>query len=128
MISMKARVKQDRVRIGSVMIDAPEGEDNRMDWYAVTLRMGRGSVTTKVGHGKAVCADPTAEDVLSMLASAAVDVENADSFEDWCAEFGRNTDSRKAYEQWEEAQEAAAEFRRFLGDKYDAYLWHTERV
>jgi hypothetical protein len=127
MISMKARVTQDRVRIDSAMIDTPEGEDNRMDWYAVTLRMGRGSLTTRVGHGKAVCSDPTAEDVLSMLASAAVDVENADSFEDWCAEFGRNTDSRKVYGQWEEAQERAADLRRFLGDKYDAYLWETGR-
>ena len=54
---------------------------------------------------------PTAEDVLASLLMDARDVE---SFEDWCGEYGYDTDSRKALELYLRLQTVARDVRALL--------------
>lgn len=67
----------------------------------VTLDLPAGTFTTQYRQGIAHKVKPTAEEVLHSLV---VDAQTADeSFEDWCASLGYDSDSRKAlvmYEQY----------------------------
>ena len=74
-------------------------------------------------------AKPTAEEVLDCLASDAGTVENTPDFEDFCSEFGYDSDSRKAEKTWKAIQHSASRLRNFLGDDlFDRLVWHTERA
>lgn len=70
-------------------------------------------------------AKPTATEVLSCLASDAAGLENNNSFEDWCDEYGYDTDSRKAEKTYKACKHIASRLRTFLGDDlYNQLLWH----
>ena len=74
--------------------------------------------------GCALCREPTAEDVLQSLLS---DASSADeSFEDWCGEYGYDTDSRKAERTYDQVREHTAKLRAFLGDDFEAYMYETD--
>jgi len=51
--------------------------------------------------------------------SDAQSVDDARDFEDWCAELGYDTDSRKAERTFRACQRIAERLRQFLGDAYD---------
>lgn len=105
-------------------------ESDRMDHWKVTLQSGRRRMTLfySKGHGHNG-AEPTAEEVLDCLASDSSSVENANGFEDWCSEFGYDTDSRSAEETHRACERHAAKLKRLLGDEqYKALLWDTERL
>lgn len=58
---------------------------------------------------------PKAADVLYFLAS---DARGADqSFEDWCGDYGADTDSRSAFATWQACAAMAPRLLRFLGDR-----------
>ena len=69
--------------------------------------------------GMAWNAEPRAADVLSSLVSDASSVH--ESFEDWCANYGYDTDSRKAERTYKACQELAPKVLRFLGDEADLF-------
>jgi hypothetical protein len=95
-----------------------------MHW-AVTLRMGRKQMTVPFSQGWAHTKPPTAADVLDCLAS---DASGADeSFEDWAANYGYDTDSRKAERTYNAVRKQTARLRQFLGDKYEPLL-EVERL
>jgi hypothetical protein len=72
-------------------------------------------------------AKPEAVDVLSCLANDAAGVENAGGFEDWCAEYGYETDSRKAERIYKTCIHQSKRLRQFLGgEAYEQLLWRTE--
>jgi hypothetical protein len=76
-------------------------------------------------HGKA----PEAADVLDCLASDAAGFENARSFEEWCDEYGYDTDSRKAHRTFKVIERQAQRLEKFIGaDEYQALLFDTERL
>lgn len=82
-------------------------------------------------QGSAHTKPPTAEDVLDCLASDAAGMENArGSFEDWCAEYGYDTDSRKAYATFQTVCRQASELKVFLGSviRFETLLWNIERL
>lgn len=54
---------------------------------------------------------PTPYDVLATISSEAT---IPDTFEDWCAEFGCATDSRRAYATWESCRDMALKLVRFF--------------
>lgn len=93
----------------------PLGEALR-DGLTVPFYMGSGG-------GDAL---PTAEGVLSCLLSDAATVASAESFEEWCAELGLDTDSRKAFATYEKTREQSARLLDWLGDRADAYLYQTQ--
>lgn len=100
-----------------------------MDNWKCLIRAGHRQMTVYfskgVGHhGK----EPDIYEVLDCLASDAAGIENARDFDDWCSEYGYDTDSRKAERIYHTCQRQAASLRRLLGDDaYQALLWDTER-
>lgn len=106
----------------------PNMDDSaNMDHWRVVLKAGRSRLTTYFSmgygyHGKA----PKASEVLSCLAS---DASSADeSFEDWCANYDFDTDSRKAERTYRAVQSSTAKLRKFLGESvFDTLLYHTEQ-
>jgi hypothetical protein len=73
-------------------------------------------------------AEPTATEVLDCLASDAAGIDNAVSFEDWCSEYGYDTDSRKAEKTFKACEHEATRLKTFLGeDLYQQLLYWTER-
>lgn len=95
-----------------------------MDWWNVRLRLGDKIMTVPFGMGYGhEGKEPGAVDVLSCLIS---DVTEED-FEDWCATYGYDTDSRKAERTYREIGRQTFRLREFLGDKFDEYVYETER-
>lgn len=72
---------------------------------------------------------PSISDVLDCLAMDAVGIENArGSFDDWCAEYGYDTDSRKAEKTFHICERQAAHLKHFLGaELFEQLLWNTDR-
>jgi hypothetical protein len=72
---------------------------------------------------------PDAGTVLDCLAADAAGHDNADSFEDWAAEYGYETDSRKAERTYNLTGTQAGKLRRFLGNVlYEELLYQVERL
>lgn len=110
-------VKDNEVTI-SVSYGAPENpEFMDADGWTVTLEMAGRRMTTHFykgyGHqGK----EPTAEEVLECLVLDAA-IENL-SYEEWCAEYGYDSDSWRAEKIYAECLKQTEELRKFLGDKF----------
>ena len=122
----------DRNRIGATAKRAASNpnidqEGDKMDNWRVRLTMGRRRLTVPysmgVGHGGR---EPTAADVLSCLAMDAGGLVN--DFGDWCAEYGYDTDSRRAWRTYGVIKTQAGKLRRFLGDAEYAKLTDPEQV
>lgn len=95
--------------------------------YKITLRCQRHTFTTYFSQGCGITREPSASDLLNCLASDAAGFANAQSFEDWCSEYGYDTDSRKAEKTYNVIQKQAEHLERFLPDgEYERLLWHTE--
>lgn len=125
-------IAKHRITADASYADAnPNMDDDgtRMDHWRVRLqRPGkRMSVYFSMGLGLGG-REPGTADVLDCLASDAASVENARDFEDWCAEYGYDTDSRKAHRTYTVCKRQAERLRKFLGeDAYQALLFDTER-
>jgi hypothetical protein len=71
-------------------------------------------------QGPAHSSEPTPADVLSCLLSDASSVDNCRSFEDWCADLGYDSDSRRVLKIFHACEEMQQRLERFLGcDLYD---------
>lgn len=98
-------------------------DGNATDWdasashYQVKVyQEGYGSkpaLVTQYSMGSAHAKAPKLRDVLDSLAMDARGIST--SFEDWCAEYGYDSDSRKALRTYEAYQENAARLRALLG-------------
>jgi hypothetical protein len=87
--------------------------------YRVTLRRRtpRRSMTVPFSCGSGWTREPDAADVLDCLLS---DASSADqSFEDWCGDYGYDTDSRRHERTYKAVVRQTAKLRAFLGDDYD---------
>lgn len=96
-------------------------------WRCELQRAGRRwTVYFSVGKGHKG-APPTCADVLDCLASDSCGVDQ--SFEDWAADLGYDTDSRKAERTFRICQEQARKLKAILGpDAYQELLYETERL
>lgn len=80
-------------------------------------------------QGSAHTEPPSAADVLNCLASDASAIDTSPTFDDWCVEYGYDTDSRKAERTYKQVQAQAKRLRRFFDmDEYEELLWETERL
>jgi hypothetical protein len=129
----------DFIRSARITMTADRADDNphmqdshEMDHWRCILRANgdqrrRLTVPFSMGRGHNGAA-PELADVLDCLASDSAGLENARDFEDWCGEYGYDTDSRKAERTYRTVQRQAKKLRAFLGDDaYKALLWETER-
>lgn len=105
---------------------AAQSFDTMDDWqksahnYRVTLRYGGRQMSLDYFMGSAHTDEPDAEGVLECLLS---DASGADeSFESWCADYGYDSDSRKAERTYKLIQSQTAKLRRLLGDEFDAFM------
>ncbi len=131
MTTMKEFIEQNKITLTSERTDSnPNMDDSsKMDHWKCTLRQPDGrrmTVTFSKGsghHGE----EPEAAEVLDCLASDSSGIENAQSFEDWCGEYGYDTDSRKAEKIFKTCERQAEKLKAFLGHLYKTLLWETER-
>ena len=105
-----------------------EGRDH-MDNWRVTLRCNRSRMTLYFSKGSGHNGEPpTTEEVLDCLASDAAGLLNTSSFEDWCAQYGYDTDSRKAEKIFKAVESETERLRNLLGESlFETLLWNTER-
>lgn len=109
-----------------------DDQDRAMDHWRVTLRRNgadrrsRMTIIFSMGlghHGKM----PTAADVLDCLSSDSSCVR--DDFEEFCANLGYDSDSRKAERIYKACQRAAAKLEKFLGSEaFEQLLNNVERL
>lgn len=101
-------------------------DSGNMDHWRVVLKRPGGkrmSVYYSMGighHGKA----PEAADVLDCLASDGT----TETFEDWCADFGYDSDSRKAHRTYTLCKRQDARLWKFLGEALYTQLQTAERL
>jgi len=96
-----------------------EWKDHGASHWRVTLKHQGRQMTVPFSQGSAISHEPTAEDVLGCLVSDASGFENARSFEEWCSEYGYDTDSRTAERTYQIIEKQAEKVKRLLGDRYD---------
>lgn len=113
-------------RSGIEMTAKPTGrnpnmaDSESMDHWRCTFRVqGRaGSRALIFSMGSAHRGEPP--EVADVLLCLALDASGADqSFEDWCADYGYDTDSRSAERTWRAVRKQTATFRSFFGGR----LW-----
>ncbi len=107
--------------------DTDDWRDSAVEWRVV-LQMGGRMLEVPFWTGVGITDTPTAADILNCLAD---DAHSAtDSFDDWCANMGYDTDSRKALETYTECQRIGGKLRTFLGnhDAYETLLYNVERL
>ena len=89
--------------------DMPQGSRH---WKCV-LRYRQRQMTVPFSQGPAIEHEPTVGDVLECLAS---DSEGfGQSFDDWCRDYGYNTDSRQAERIYKTTYRQVNSLKRFLG-------------
>jgi hypothetical protein len=85
--------------------------------YLVTLHFKRRMLVVPFYMGSAHTVEPTSADVLYCLCS---DTRAGElSFDEFCSEFGYDSDSRKAEAEWKACAAVAPRVRRFLGETFD---------
>lgn len=116
-------IEKHRITLTYEYIDSnPHMDDFKGDHYKVTLKrpipgrqhpaLSQLSVPFSKGYGHKG-APPTAEDVLECLASDARPAH--DSFEDFCSDYGYDTDSRTAERIYKAATWQTGQLKKFLG-------------
>lgn len=75
-------------------------------------------------HGK----EPDLAEVLECLAMDAAGIENAGGFEEWCSEYGYETDSRRALKTFNATSRQADSLKRVLGHLYQTALFELDEA
>jgi len=90
--------------------------------YTVTLRRSldgkRREMSVSFWQGSGILREPSAAAVLSCVVSDAT--SGAMTFEEFCAEMGESTDSRKAESTWKACRKSGKRVRAFLGADFPA--------
>jgi hypothetical protein len=124
-----------KITMSCTRVDSNPNMDGDMDhWRCLISRPEEGgrkrhtmTVTFSQGYGHHG-AEPELASVLDCLASDAAGVENAQGFEDWCSDYGYDTDSRKPEKVYKACEREVDRLKRFLGEElYKDLLWNTER-
>jgi len=101
--------------------------DSQDEWqqnangYRCTLHYKRRQYTFDFWQGVGHSEDPTAEGCLECLLSDAF--SGADDFEEFCANMGYDSDSRRAERIWRQCHKVAENLKRLLGDDYERFLY-----
>lgn len=118
MTTIAAFISKHRIRF-DYTYGEPRGDDSEWDrsayHFKVTIKCGRRQLTVPYHMGSGTNGNPELRDVLDCLASDASGIDNADSFEDWCDEYGYDPDSRKAESTYKACQTEATQLERLLG-------------
>ncbi len=91
--------------------------------YKVRLTYQHRAMTTPFFMGPALEHEPTAEEVLEALLSDASTFESTRSFEEWAAELGFDSDSRKAARIYRLTKMQTDKLKRLLSTDYEVFLY-----
>ncbi len=113
-----------------ITCDYADSNPNAPEWndaahYRCVLRRGRRQMTLYFSQGYGISGEPTVAGVLECLLSDAAGVESARCFEDWCADYGFDTDSRRAERTYRLTVRQTASLKRLLGPYWGA-LYNAE--
>lgn len=111
-------VNRDSIKINAVFGAAKKVRTDMPNNWRVTLRGFGRRLTVDFYSGSAV-RDVNAEAVLSSLCLDTT--AGDDSFEEFCANFGYDTDSRSALETYKACARMGRKVRAFLGDHFNEY-------
>jgi hypothetical protein len=102
----------------------PNMDSSDMDHWRCVFHKDRARMTTYFSMGRGHSGrEPTADQVLECLVSDASSIDNARGFDDWCSEYGYDTDSRKAEKTYAACKRATDKLRAFLGgDAYETLM------
>lgn len=106
------------VKIEALSGAAEKSNPDMPNNWRVKLTMHNQSFSCDFYGGSAVT-KVSAADVISSLCSDARAGEQ--TFEEFCSEFGYDTDSRKARNTWKACKYTSARFRAFLGNFFDEF-------
>lgn len=121
MTPLERLCEREGVRIESTYggVEVPAGWVAGTTGWKVTLHYDKRQLTTSYYTGPAIEREPSAADVLYCLIS---DVGAGDyTFEQWCCEYGYDTDSRKAFATYEACRSMAPKLQKLLGARYDDF-------
>jgi hypothetical protein len=128
------------IKSRKVRMDAPQYVDDNPnmagddDWkrtathWKCIIRRGNKQMTVYFSQGSAHTKEPTLTDILDCIASDAAGIDNASGFEDWCSEYGYDTDSRKAERTYNVCVKQAEALKRMFGEDFKTLLYDTERM
>jgi hypothetical protein len=119
MTTLKALCSRIRIESQYGGVEVPDGFAPGTHPYRVTLTYRRHRLTVPFFMGPALCEEPTADGVLDCLLSDASAGEQ--TFEEFCSDFGYDSDSRKAEATYRACAAMAPRLRRFLGDDFEAF-------
>lgn len=121
---LSERITEDKITCTSVLRDPPDGESPDMTWFNATLHLGRRSLTVPWGMSPLAGSEPGVNDVMSLLTMGVRTVENSRNLEEWCDEWGRDPEKeQETYDKW---CRISTRLRKFLGAKFQDYLWDTQ--
>lgn len=101
--------------------------DKQSDWqqqangYHCTLRYKGRQYSFDFWMGSGLTGEPDTEGCLDCLLSDSMSADQ--SFEEWCNEYGHDTDSRKAEAIWKACQKVRENMQRLLSEDFEAFLY-----
>lgn len=97
-----------------------KAEDKREEGYSfkLTLRYGTREMKTDYSQGSAHLSPPEFWSVLHCLLSDISGIED-ETFEDWCSNYGMDTDSREAEKIFNACRDTLPKLRKLLGTDFD---------
>lgn len=101
----------------------PDSRDHIMDHWKCTLQWRRKRLTVVFSQGEAFGGkEPDINSVLKTLIDDAASFESAAGFENWAAEYGYDSDSRKAEALYKAVEHQVHRLERFLGELYNSLV------
>lgn len=134
MMTISERIAQDGIAADVKLSARPAPDDFPLGSYSwdVTLTFQGRTLKVPFHTGPAVTGEPTTEDVLDCVISDAAGIVNASDILDWASEYGyelgdyeQRARARRIYDACVAQTE---QLRTFLAERFDAYLWDTERL
>jgi hypothetical protein len=119
MSELEAIVSAKGVKAEVVWGSKAEPIGEHMNPWTVTLRYKGRRLTVPFFTGMAWTKEPSAADVLSCIVSDASAAEQG--FEDFCADFGYDSDSRQAERIYKACERLAPKVKRLLGDDFEEF-------
>lgn len=130
MASLQSFLNANRVRFNAEWTDENPHISDMVagsSHYKCTIKSGSKQLTVYFSQSPAIYREPTAKDILGCLAMDAAGFENSRGFEEWCAEYGYNTGSRKAEKIYHAIEKQTNDLKRVFGvEQYEALLWKTD--
>jgi hypothetical protein len=87
--------------------------------YTATVKYNGKQLTTPFFTGYGWTKEPTWKDVLGSLVMDTYSYENSQSFEDFCSEFGYDSDSRSAKKIYDQLGKTSKKVKRLLGNDFE---------